>query len=78
MLDFLFIPYCCNDSKLQQKHSNSTCAKTYKAHINSKTIIIVIPYLAKLLGEPEVTANIYCKSRYLTNKDTQDYSTDLR
>ena len=33
---------------------------------------------AKLLGDPEVTANIYCKSRNLTNTDTQNYSTDLR
>ena len=31
-----------------------------------------------LLGDPEVTANIYCKSRNLPNTDTQNYSTDLR
>ena len=30
------------------------------------------------LGDPEVTANIYCKSRNLPNTDTQNYSTDLR
>ena len=27
-------------------------------------------------GDPEVTANIYCKSRNLPNRDTQNYSTD--
>mgnify|MGYP006864283399 CR=1 FL=1 len=31
-----------------------------------------------LLGDPEVTANIYCKSRNLPNTDTQNYSTNLR
>ena len=30
-----------------------------------------------LLGDPEVTANIYCKLRKLPNTDTQNYSTDL-
>jgi len=30
------------------------------------------------MGEPEVTANIYCKSRNLLNADTQNYSTDMR
>ena len=31
-----------------------------------------------ILGDPEVTANIYCKSHNLPNTDTQNYSTDLR
>ena len=31
-----------------------------------------------MLGDPEVTANIYCKSRNLPNTDTQNQSTDLR
>ena len=31
-----------------------------------------------ILGDPEVTSNIYCKSRNLPNTDTQNYSTDLR
>ena len=31
-----------------------------------------------LLGDPELTANIYCKSRNLPNKGTQNISTDLR
>ena len=30
------------------------------------------------LGDPEVIANIYFKSRNLPNTDTQNYSTDLR
>ena len=33
---------------------------------------------ASVLGDPEVTTNIYCKSRNLPNKDTQNYSTDLQ
>ena len=31
-----------------------------------------------ILGDPEVNANILCKSRKLPNKDKQNYSTDLR
>ena len=31
-----------------------------------------------ILGDPEVTANIYCKSRNLPNTDTPICSTDLR
>ena len=31
-----------------------------------------------LLGDPEVTANIYRKTRNIPNTDTQNYSTDLR
>ena len=31
-----------------------------------------------VLGDPEVTANIYRKSRNLPKTDTQNYSTDLR
>ena len=30
-----------------------------------------------VLGDPEVTSNIYCKSRKLPNTDTQNYSTDF-
>ena len=30
------------------------------------------------LVDPEVTANIYCKSRNLHNTDTQNYTTDFR
>ena len=32
---------------------------------------------AQLLGDPEVTANIYCKSCNLSNADAENYSTDL-
>ena len=32
----------------------------------------------KLLGDPEVTANVHCKSCNLPNIYTQNYSTDLR
>ena len=31
-----------------------------------------------VLGDPEVTANIYCKPRNLPNTYTQNYSTDMR
>ena len=31
-----------------------------------------------ILGDPDVTANIYCTSRNLPDTDTQYYSTDLR
>ena len=31
-----------------------------------------------ILGDPEVTTNIYCKLRNLPNTDTQKYSTYLR
>ena len=34
--------------------------------------------LKMILGDPEATAYIYCKSRNLPNTDTQNYSTDLR
>ena len=41
--------------------------------INSCYLIKIV-----LLGDPEVTANVFCKSRNLPNTDTQNYSTDLR
>ena len=31
-----------------------------------------------MVGDPEVTKNICCKSRNLPNMDTHNYSTDLR
>ena len=31
-----------------------------------------------LLGDPDVTTNIYCKSRNLPKTDTQNYGTDFR
>ena len=59
------------------------CAAT-----NENVVLLFVLSLAKtfreplmccyLLGDPEVTANIYCKSRNLPKKDTQNYSTDLR
>ena len=39
---------------------------------------IINIFYAIILGDPEVTANIYCKSSNLPNTDTQNYSTDLR
>ena len=47
--------------------------------------IYVVPAVSRpalfgnaVLGDPEVTANIYCKSPNLPNTDAQNYSTDLR
>ena len=45
-------------------------------------IITVNPeYFVKrisILGDPEVTANMYCKLRNLPNTDTENDSTDMR
>ena len=41
-----------------------------------KKIFMADPMI--VLGDPEVTANLYCQSRNLPNTDTQNYSTDLR
>ena len=35
-------------------------------------------YIKYILGDPEVTANIYCKSRHLPNRETRNYRTDFR
>ena len=51
---------------------------------NQQSVNIIFKFLAKcpvsidILSDPEVTANIYCKSRNLPNTDTQNNSTDLR
>ena len=59
-------------------------------HLDAQRESMAIPYIAAnleinlqiiltlLLDDPEVTANIYCKSRNLPNTDTQNYSTDLQ
>ena len=43
--------------------------------INKELIIFLFVII---LGDPEVTANIYCISHNLPNTDTQNYSTDLQ
>ena len=43
----------------------------------SKALMVQIDFHI-VLGDPEVTANTYCKSRNLPHTDTQNYSTDLR
>ena len=50
----------------------------YLALILSPSHILFWHVFSVLLGDPEVTANIYCKSRNLPNTDTQNYSTELR
>ena len=51
-------------------------------HINitveKATVGQLRPTFYVIVGDPEVTANIYCKSCNLPNTDTQNYSTDLR
>ena len=54
--------------------------------ISPRRYLIKCPYInvlllegnSEILGNSEVTANIYYKSRNLPNTDTQNYSTDLR
>ena len=46
--------------------------------IFSTPVVILTRAETELLGDPEVTANIYFKSRNLPNTDAQNYSTDLR
>ena len=48
----------------------------YMSHVY--TLVVFFSPFNLVLGDPEVTANIYCKSRNLPNTDTQNHSTDLR
>ena len=41
-------------------------------------LVILLTLKINVLGDPEVTANIYCKSHNLPNTEMQNYSTDLR
>ena len=50
----------------------------YVAHEGKKPLFEVFFSSLNLLGDPEVTANTYCKLRNLPKTDTQNYSTDLR
>ena len=49
--------------------------KGIRARINK---VILCSIVRGVLGDPEVTANINCKSRNLANIDTRNHSTDLR
>ena len=40
--------------------------------------LVTVFEVPNILDDPEVTENIYCKSRNLPNMDTQNYSADLR
>ena len=60
------------------QHINLTfLPKEMYAKVEPQDYIMLLSKVS-LLGEPEVTANIYCKSRNLPITDTQNYSTDLR
>ena len=43
--------------------------------MNTRGCVFTEPYI---LGDQEVTTNIYCKSRNLPTTDKQNYSTDSR
>ena len=76
-------------SKYYQNFRNNSQVQTkelvcYK-HIKRKEYMFVycliyinVSFGSYILGDPGVTANIYCKSRNPPNTDTQNYSTDLR
>ena len=63
-----------------------TCCQTilfviYLVFMHLKPIYVMPTNLCvpnHVLGDPEVTANTYCKSRNLPNTDSQNYRTDLR
>ena len=60
------------------QHINLTfLPKEMYAKVEPQDYIMLLSKVS-LLGELEVTANIYCKSRNLPITDTQNYSTDLR
>ena len=70
---------------ISTNHSTRNLLIRFRALCASKFVLLTLSYLGsqyhrrrKILGDPEVTANIYCKSRNLPNMDTQNYSTDLR
>ena len=47
--------------------------------LENKTVAILVNFIqCYILGDPEVTAYIYCKTRNLPNTNTQNYSTHLR
>ena len=50
----------------------------YILDVHGFLITFYFIFLYVILGDPEVTANIYCKSCNLPNTKTQNYSTDLR
>ena len=49
----------------------------YNLHLSNLKHRFQYCYACNVLGDPEVTANIYCKQN-LPNTDRQKYSTDLR
>ena len=48
----------------------------YMSHVY--TLVVFFSPFNLVLGDPEATANICCKSRNLPNTDMENYSTDLR
>ena len=52
--------------------------RRHEAELAARFDVTRVIELRDILGDPEVTANIYCKSRNLPNTNTQNYSTDLR
>ena len=56
-----------------------SCLRGYKPKfkVAAAAPINFLRIFIHVLGDPEVTANIYFKSRNLPNTDTQKHSTDL-
>ena len=63
---YLSLPFICQ----------LLCPYGHFVPVDSLSLLCV--EIQNILGDPEVTANIYCKSRNLPNTDTQIYSTQLR
>ena len=62
--------------QLQRKRhiGNDIVAIVFQVH----TCIVLCENWFHILGDPEFTANIYCKSRNLPNTEMKNNSTDLR
>ena len=52
----------------------SVCPRSFDPILVTYYIKTSLPYSILCTGDPEVTTNIYCKSRNLPNTDTQNYS----
>ena len=55
-----------------------TCKYYYENGLNYSQLNAIDKFWTEILGDPEVTANIYCKKRNLPNTDSQNDCVDLR
>ena len=63
---------------LSNLHIHSQLLSSTHTHTHTSEVTVTFLDTTLILGDPEITANIYCKSRNLPNTDTRSYSTDLR